>query len=48
MAIAAFKMKMFDDAKSLQDYVVSVGGGVTTVTAIVFDAASGKFVLFYV
>lgn len=48
MAIAAFKYKMFPTARALQEYVVSGGGGVTTVTAIVFDAASSQFVLFYI
>ena len=46
MAIAGFKMKMFNDAVALHAFVVS--GDVTTVTSIVFDASSGKFVLFYV
>jgi hypothetical protein len=46
MAIAAFKMKMFNDAKELANFVVT--GDVTTVTSIVFDASSGKFVIFYV
>lgn len=46
MAIAAFKYKMFSSAKDLHAYVKT--GDVTTVTSIVFDAASGQFVLFYV
>lgn len=48
MAIAAFKYKMFRTAKELADFVVSGGGGVTTVTSIVYDAPNGMFVLFYV
>lgn len=46
MAIAGFKMKMFPTAVALHAYVKT--GDVTTVTSIVFDAASGQFVLFYV
>ena len=46
MAVAAFKVKIFSDPQALQAYVVSAGGGVTTVVAIVTDN-SGKFILFY-
>jgi hypothetical protein len=44
MAIAGFKLKIFDDAKALQIFVST--GAVTTVVSIVTDA-SGKYLLFY-
>ncbi len=46
MAIATFKMKMFQSAVALHAFVTT--GDVTTVTSIVYDAGSGQFVLFYV
>lgn len=47
MAIATFKYKMFSTAHELYEYVTDAAGDVTTVVSIVFDTASGKFVLFY-
>ena len=46
MAIAAFKYETFLDARALWDFVKT--GDVRTVTAIVYDAGSGQFVVFYV
>ena len=45
MAIAGFKVAEFSTALELQKFVST--GGVTTVVSIVFNAASGKFVVFY-
>jgi hypothetical protein len=45
MAIAAFKVAIFDDPVALQKFVST--GAVTTVTAIVCDN-NGKYILYYV
>lgn len=47
MAIATFKMKYFNNPVDLQVFV-STDTGVTTITAIVYDTQSNKYVLFYV
>lgn len=45
MAIAGFKQKEFATARELQAFCLTAA--VTTITAIVYNAASGKFCLFY-
>jgi hypothetical protein len=47
MAIPAFKIKEFATARELAAFVVSAGGGVTTVVNVIFNSASGKYTLFY-
>lgn len=47
MAIAGFKQKDFATARELAAFVVSAGGGVTAISSIVFNSASGKYTLFY-
>jgi hypothetical protein len=44
MAIAGFKVQIFDDPVALKEFVRT--GAVTTVAAIVCDN-NGKYVLFY-
>ena len=46
MAVANFHYKMFDSALALHAFA-STDSACDTIIAIVFDTASGKFVLFY-
>ncbi len=45
--LAKFRMQMFADPVSLQKFVTQNDSPVNTITAITFDVASGKYVLFY-
>ena len=47
MAIPAFRQKEFATARELAAFVVSAGGGVTAIINVIFNAASGKYTLFY-
>ncbi len=46
MAVANFHYKIFDTARDLHTFASS-DAACDTIIAIVFDAASGKFTLFY-
>jgi len=46
MAIATFQYKIFDTARDLHAFAVA-NAACDTIISIVFDAASGKYVLFY-
>ncbi len=46
MAVANFKYKIFDTAKELHAFALA-DAACDTIISIVFDAASGKFTLFY-
>ena len=46
MAIA-LKTMNFNTAKELTAYTADAGNNVATIVSIVYDAASGKYVLFY-
>ena len=41
------KINLFNTARELTDFVNDPGNSVSAITAIVFDGASGKYVLFY-
>jgi hypothetical protein len=45
MAIAGFKVKDFQLASELQKFCLTAA--VTTIVSIVYNAASGKYTLFY-
>ena len=46
-ALVKFKTQVFDTALALHAFVVADDSPVNTVTAVVFDSGSNKFVLFY-
>ena len=46
MAVANFQYKIFDSALALHAFA-STDAACDTIISIVYDAASGKFVLFY-
>lgn len=45
--LAKFRTKMFDTSLDLHTFVTQDDSPVNSITSIVFDGASGKFILFY-
>ncbi len=46
-ALAKFRTKMFNTSLELHAYVTNGSSDVNSITAIVFDSASAKYILFY-